>query len=135
MELLRSIAAVIPVKALNWCEILLLVCLKLCIKSAKNAAQFCIKVKGHVILKLIGDIGKNIYYHTWKELVEISKHVKFGKDRFTNCEDMNFQKSKFLIFEVTARRTVQSLNFFINSPQSLICLLVFLEHGFFFEFL
>jgi len=36
-------------------------------------------------------------YHTcsWKELVEINKNVKFGKDRFTNCEDMNFQKSKF----------------------------------------
>jgi len=36
-----------------------------------------------------------IQYHSWKELVEISKNVKFGKDRYTNCEDMNFQKSKF----------------------------------------
>jgi len=34
-------------------------------------------------------------YHSWKELVEISKNVKFGKDRFTNCQDMNFQISKF----------------------------------------
>jgi len=34
-------------------------------------------------------------YHSWKELVEISKNVKFGKDCFTNCEDVNFQKSKF----------------------------------------
>jgi len=34
-------------------------------------------------------------YNSWKELVEMSKIVKFGKDRFTNCEDMNFQKSKF----------------------------------------
>jgi len=46
----------------------------------------------HVIPKLIGQ--KNDY-HSWKELVEISKNVKFGKDRFTNCEDMNFQTSKF----------------------------------------
>jgi len=34
-------------------------------------------------------------YHGWKELVEISKNVKFGKDRSINYEDMNFQKSKF----------------------------------------
>ena len=27
-------------------------------------------------------------YHSWKELVEIRKNVTFGKDRFTNCEDM-----------------------------------------------
>jgi len=46
----------------------------------------------HVISKLIGQ--KNDY-DSWKELIEISKNVKFGKDRFTNCEDMNFQKSKF----------------------------------------
>jgi len=46
----------------------------------------------HVISKLIGQ--KNDY-HSWKEFVEISKNVKLGKDRFTNCEDMNFQKSKF----------------------------------------
>jgi len=32
-------------------------------------------------------------YHSWKELVEISKNVKFGKDRSTNYKDMNFQKS------------------------------------------
>jgi len=24
-------------------------------------------------------------YHSWKELVEVSKNMKFGKDRFTNC--------------------------------------------------
>jgi len=35
----------------------------------------------HVISKLIGQ--KNDY-HSWKELVEISKNVKFGKDCFTN---------------------------------------------------
>jgi len=46
----------------------------------------------HVISKLIGQRND---YHSRKELVEISKNVKFGKDRFTNCEDINFQKSKF----------------------------------------
>ena len=40
-------------------------------------------------------LGQKNDFHNWKELVEISKNVKFGKDRFTNCEDMNFQKSKF----------------------------------------
>jgi len=42
----------------------------------------------HVLSKLIGQ--KNDY-HSWKELVEISKNVKFGKNCFTNWEDMNFQ--------------------------------------------
>ena len=34
-------------------------------------------------------------YHSCKELAKISKNVKFRKHRSTNCEDMNFQKSKF----------------------------------------
>jgi len=36
------------------------------------------------------------YYHSWKELIEMSKNVKFGKDRFTNCEDMDFQNRNFV---------------------------------------
>jgi len=46
----------------------------------------------HVISKLRGQESD---YHSWKELIEISKNVKFRKDRSTNCKDMNFQKSKF----------------------------------------
>ena len=47
----------------------------------------------HVISKLI---GQKIDYHSWKELVEFSKNVKFGKDRFTNCEDTEFSKIEIL---------------------------------------
>ena len=47
----------------------------------------------HVISKLI---GQKYDYYSWKELIEFSKNVKFGKDHFTTCgKDMNFQKSKF----------------------------------------
>ena len=46
----------------------------------------------HVISKLIGQ--KNDY-HSWKELIEMIKNLKFGKNRFRYCEDMDFQKSKF----------------------------------------
>jgi len=40
----------------------------------------------HVISKLIGDIavGQKNDHHSWKELVEISKNVKFGEILYEN---------------------------------------------------
>jgi len=48
----------------------------------------------HVISKLIGNIGQKNDYHSWKELVEISKNVKFGKDRF-HTERFSYKISIF----------------------------------------
>jgi len=58
----------------------------------------------HLISKLIGDVGQKNDYHSWQELVEISKNVKFEKDRFTTCEDMNFQKSQFCMKTFVGRK-------------------------------
>ena len=50
----------------------------------------------HVISKLIGDLEQKNDYHSWKELVKISKIVKFGKDRFTN----SVRRYEFLKIEI-----------------------------------
>jgi len=52
-----------------------------------------LKVKGKLDVVLLPD--KNMIIKAGKSSLKLVKNVKFGKDRFTNWEDMNFQKSKF----------------------------------------